>query len=372
MQLSGLQGSILENRLFEDDFKVESISAAKLFSLTRNLQPATEVLTIDRSNIDGMLPALPFDENVKEDIINAIRLEAHEGVVQMHTPGTNHGNVPLPKHEHRSARESSKEQCEILPDKDHVKTLNKPGTLSKAECIKEIEDIYAKHEKHGLSYYEVLNISNFADMQEIKKAYYKRVREFHPDRHYHLTFEMKEKLNTLSAYLNEAYEILMNPQQKADYDKRLRSKETTAVSTKELAHQQFEQGKIEFWNGNLSTAEMLFQRSVYFDKTSGKYFYFYAKTLLKLGKLQEAEKAIREALKLSPSTADYLVEAGYIYHAMNLSYRARENFEMALRIDPANIKAQEGISGLKSNNGMNGLRDSIYNPIKALKKTLVG
>lgn len=63
---------MLEHRLFEDDFQVESISTAKLFGLLRNGQPETEILTIDKSNIDTILPTLPFDENIKEDIQNSV------------------------------------------------------------------------------------------------------------------------------------------------------------------------------------------------------------------------------------------------------------------------------------------------------------
>lgn len=72
MQLSSLQGSILENRIFEDDFLVESISTAKLFGLARSAQPATEILTLNKTNISAVLPTLPFDENIKEDIQNAV------------------------------------------------------------------------------------------------------------------------------------------------------------------------------------------------------------------------------------------------------------------------------------------------------------
>jgi hypothetical protein len=70
MQLSALQGSILENKIFEDDLQVESISTAKLFELANSSQ--IPILTIDKINIDSVLPTLPFDENIKEDIINAV------------------------------------------------------------------------------------------------------------------------------------------------------------------------------------------------------------------------------------------------------------------------------------------------------------
>src|SRR3990170_8436558 len=70
MQLSSLQGSVLENRIFEDDFQVGSISTAKLFQLA-NTQPVT-ILAIDQANIAAVLPTLTFDQNIKDDITDAV------------------------------------------------------------------------------------------------------------------------------------------------------------------------------------------------------------------------------------------------------------------------------------------------------------
>ncbi|OGP73281.1 MAG: hypothetical protein A2W09_03215 [Deltaproteobacteria bacterium RBG_16_50_11] len=66
MQISSLQGSVLENRIFEDDFQVGSISTAKLLQLA-NAQPVT-ILAIDQANISTILPTLTFDQNIKDDI----------------------------------------------------------------------------------------------------------------------------------------------------------------------------------------------------------------------------------------------------------------------------------------------------------------
>ena len=54
---------------FEDDLKVDSISTAKLLQLAANA--GTQILAIDKSNIDALLPPLPFDDAVKQDIANA-------------------------------------------------------------------------------------------------------------------------------------------------------------------------------------------------------------------------------------------------------------------------------------------------------------
>jgi transglutaminase-like putative cysteine protease len=70
MRLSSLQGSVLENRIFEDDFKVESISTAKLLHLAN--VDGTPLVNIDKTNVTDVLPTLPFDDNVKADIANAV------------------------------------------------------------------------------------------------------------------------------------------------------------------------------------------------------------------------------------------------------------------------------------------------------------
>jgi hypothetical protein len=70
MRLSALQGSILENRVFEEAFHIDSISTAKLLSLANAGQ--VPMLNITRTNIDTLLPPLPFNEAIKNDIRNAV------------------------------------------------------------------------------------------------------------------------------------------------------------------------------------------------------------------------------------------------------------------------------------------------------------
>ena len=70
MRLSALQGSILENRIFEDDLKVDSISTAKL--LQAATAGGTAPLRIDKTTVSSILPTLPFDEAVISDIANAV------------------------------------------------------------------------------------------------------------------------------------------------------------------------------------------------------------------------------------------------------------------------------------------------------------
>jgi len=70
MQLSALQGSILENRIFEDAFQVESVSTAKLFGLAH--VAGVSLVAIDKNNIATLLPTLAVADDVKEAIQNAV------------------------------------------------------------------------------------------------------------------------------------------------------------------------------------------------------------------------------------------------------------------------------------------------------------
>jgi hypothetical protein len=70
MRLCSLEGSILENRIFEEDFQVESVSTAKL--LQQANAGGIPIVTIGRTNVADLLPTLPFDDSVKGDITDAV------------------------------------------------------------------------------------------------------------------------------------------------------------------------------------------------------------------------------------------------------------------------------------------------------------
>ena len=62
-------------------------------------------------------------------------------------------------------------------------------------------------------YYEVLGLSKSASEEEIKKAYRKQAKKYHPDLH-----PGDKECEEAMKEVNEAYEILSDPQKKARYD----------------------------------------------------------------------------------------------------------------------------------------------------------
>ncbi|MBZ0220949.1 MAG: DnaJ domain-containing protein [Candidatus Methylomirabilis sp.] len=63
-------------------------------------------------------------------------------------------------------------------------------------------------------YYATLGVPRNASEEEIKKAYRKLAREFHPDLHPDKRAEMEAKFKEI----NEAYQVLNDPKKRADYD----------------------------------------------------------------------------------------------------------------------------------------------------------
>lgn len=63
-------------------------------------------------------------------------------------------------------------------------------------------------------YYNILGVSRGASEEEIKKAYRKLAREFHPDLHPDKKKEMEAKFKDI----NEAYQVLGDPKKRSEYD----------------------------------------------------------------------------------------------------------------------------------------------------------
>lgn len=74
------------------------------------------------------------------------------------------------------------------------------------------------HMDRSKDYYKILDVPKDADEKTIKKAYRSQTLKFHPDKVKKSNLSEKE-IEEKMQEVNEAYEVLSNPQAKADYDK---------------------------------------------------------------------------------------------------------------------------------------------------------
>ncbi|MEK7823247.1 MAG: DUF4388 domain-containing protein [Nitrospirota bacterium] len=113
--------------------------------------------------------------------------------------------------------------------------FGEPEEKAPDEFLGRIEEMYKKC--GTLGYYEVLEVGKDASSEEIKKAYYKLSKEFHPDRHFYFqAHDIKGKLMKILSYTTEAYETLSHPGKRVEYNVSLSLKDSRmAKMTEEKA-----------------------------------------------------------------------------------------------------------------------------------------
>jgi len=211
------------------------------------------------------------------------------------------------------------------------------------DFVPRLESMYGKF--RSLDFYEVLGVGKSAATSEIKKAYYRLAKEFHPDRHFQLPEEMKDKLNSVFSHISKAYATLLNPDRRRAYDEKPEAAlQEVERKPEEIAAEKFKTGKSALSAGRFEEAARFFAEAAYLETNVAEYHYYSGLALGKGGKHKEAEKAIQRAIKIEPSNADYLAAVGHVYLALGLPLRAKSNFDKALKISPAHQTATRGLS----------------------------
>jgi hypothetical protein len=209
------------------------------------------------------------------------------------------------------------------------------------EAVLKIEKIY--NEYRSLGYCGVLNVGQNASIEDIKHAYYRMAREFHPDRHLYIaSCAAKEKLNVIFSYINEAYQALIMSQHRPQEMREGKTAEGGA-SYKQMARQKFQSGRDCLFSGDHEQALTFFGQATNLDASMPAYHYYYGLELFRNRKIRDAEASLRKASQLDPHNALYIAELGHVYLALGFNTRARNSFEKALKYDPSNQRASEGL-----------------------------
>lgn len=102
-----------------------------------------------------------------------------------------------------------------------IRTLNQanehnPGSQKVQELLQKAQTLLKRSKQKD--YYKVLDVSRDADEREIKRAYRKASKEYHPDKAAQKGVSAEEAQKKMAA-INEAYEVLSDPELKARFDR---------------------------------------------------------------------------------------------------------------------------------------------------------
>jgi len=220
--------------------------------------------------------------------------------------------------------------------------------------MKKIREAHAsmKNQDH----YEVLGIPRDAPKEEIKKAYFRLAKAYHPDRHFELGMnEVKKQLEELFQRITEAYDTLLMERNRKEYDLTLvvskygRKQPAASAETDESrAEQQYERGQELIKRGDYREAVTALEWVVRLNPKQAKYYAALGKALSKVPRrTHDAEQNFLKAIELEPSDAENYIALGLFYREGKLTQRAIRQFEEALMWDPENKQAKAELEHLK-------------------------
>jgi curved DNA-binding protein CbpA len=226
-------------------------------------------------------------------------------------------------------------------------------------------------------YYTLLGITTKADMPQIKAAYYRLARKFHPDRYYGLEDPiLKEKIDIIFSTINTAYETLKNSKSRHHYDsaplhdKRINvstsPQETAPLSPEtvaKVAEDYYQRAQKAYSSRNVFEAVQFLRSATQIAPTVAKYWRQLGISLSKNDQWRkEAEDSFQRAVDLEPQNPENHLYLAFLYRNSDLKLRARRSFLRVLELDPKNdvAKAQieeidTGDSGMTKKGILDGL-----------------
>lgn len=225
----------------------------------------------------------------------------------------------------------------------HEEVLRVPEGELDTAFMEKVDELYSK--LPTMDHYHILGITKDSTLEEIKKAYFIKTKEFHPDRHFSFVSDsLKNKLTALCTHLTLAYNTLRNPEIKNEYDLNQSFKAASMEGrTVEIAKAKFEEGKKIYWEKSYTEAANLFKQAAYLDSSTAGYHFYHGIALAKMKKFREAQEAISKAITLDPLNSNYMAELGHIYLELGFHARAKKMFERSIQHDPTNKRSAEGL-----------------------------
>ncbi len=207
-------------------------------------------------------------------------------------------------------------------------------------------------------YYAILGVEQTAAAEEIRRAYNKLAKRLHPDR-FPNDPDQRALAQREFAKVTRAHNIISDGEKRAEYDalRRLhRNKEQSELLSGQHLVGDVEAGQDEASNTvaspKVSASELQAITTTTAEsninvKWANKHLER-ADELLKIKQYQEAEIAMKEAIRLVPKDPKYHNKLAEVYQARGWYTLAMTEVQTALRMDPRDTQARNLEAGIKS------------------------
>ena len=250
------------------------------------------------------------------------------------------------------------------PDKPKVKRAAEPAKekSAPAEAASTDVDAFLARMNTAKDYYEVLDVPKVATGDEIKDAYHKLARQYHPDRFHQDDTGLRAEIGSAFARIAQAYETLSDSGQRATYDKKRmppgsapakteQKKEPGAPAKKEdsRAKTSFRLGMDALEQNKFDEAARLLGEAAILEPREGRYRAQYGRALTFLPNSRRvAESELQAAVAMEPNNSAFRVMLAELYQRVGLRRRAETELTRALADEPNNQAARALLSKLRS------------------------
>jgi curved DNA-binding protein CbpA len=206
------------------------------------------------------------------------------------------------------------------------------------------------------THYEVLGVSRDASDAQVKEAYFRMARRFHPDVHHDAALhDLRDKLEAVFIRLGEAYEVLRNATLRASYERQLGAPggAGAAGGAYDLARQAEEAirraavsvAEERYWEAIqlLETSIMRVEGPV---KQTGRILLAraYAKNP---NWVKQGEQLLQQVIQEDPGNVDAYFHLAGIYRAGGLRSRSATMLRRALELNPEHEPARAQLEALE-------------------------
>jgi len=255
----------------------------------------------------------------------------------------------------RGARIELKREAKLSADADVETKAEAPEaeTQPQEQEFTMTRDNYLDQVETAATFYDVLGVSQRADADELKRAYFQLARNFHPDRYHAEGGEMLKRMQNAFTELAQAHETLKNPELRDVYDYKMRKELTAREKTpkqggevdraeldKERAADNFETGFSLLMDGEAEAATPFLARAVHFVPKNPRYRAYYGKALASdRSHRHKAESELQAAISLDPDNVNYRIMLADFFIQFNLLKRAEGELTRLLASYPTNREA---------------------------------
>ncbi len=250
---------------------------------------------------------------------------------------------------------------EVSEETQTKKNKESEKTPEQQEFQKQIDEVLVFGQKiSALNYYQILQVSLDSSAIEVKEAYFKLARKYHPDLFSrNLSAEMKNKVGDIFDKITKSYHTLTDDNKRQEYNKKLDSpKKGSKKDLEKRAEIKFRQGKTLYNQARYKEAQVFLEEAVRLDQNKGNYFLLLAMSQSRIRLYQrKAVENFKKAIKLQPWFPDAYFGLGMLYKKEGMPTLASSQFKKALNVDPDNKAALKELGLIDPKSKKKSLKD---------------